>query len=84
MRSAPSFIFTLAGLFYKQESFDEACAQCERAVALDPELVMAWYEWGAAETARREYVTAVRCFEKALELQPGWFHALHNPGPCLV
>jgi predicted O-linked N-acetylglucosamine transferase (SPINDLY family) len=42
-----------------------------------------WFALGCAETSREEYVPAIQCFQKALELRPQWFQARHNLGRAL-
>jgi predicted O-linked N-acetylglucosamine transferase (SPINDLY family) len=63
-----------------QESGDleEASALYRRALKTNPRLARAWYSGGCVEITRREYILAIRCFEKALELQPDWLEARHN------
>jgi protein O-GlcNAc transferase len=39
-----------------------------------------WYSAGCAETSRKEYAEGALCFQKALELCPGWHEAQHNLG----
>ena len=63
-----------------QESGDlaGAAALYRRALKTNPRLARAWYSGGCVEIARREYVLAMMCFEKAVELQPDWLEARHN------
>lgn len=63
-----------------QESGDlaEAAALYQRAVQENPGLARAWYSGGCAEMARAEYIPAIACFQKALELRPAWLEARHN------
>ena len=63
-----------------QESGDlgEAVALYQRALKVNPRLARAWYSGGCVEIARREYVPAAMCFEKAVDLQPDWLEARHN------
>ena len=50
------------------------------ALRLNPSLARAWYAAGCAEGSRAEYISALVCFHKALELVPEWPEALHNLG----
>ncbi len=63
-----------------QESGDlgEAVALYERALTVNPRLARGWYSGGCVAIARREYVSAIMCFQKAVELQPDWLEARHN------
>ncbi len=60
-----------------------AIAAYAKAIEIDPGLTRAWYAAGCAENARREYVSACGCFEKALAQIPDWPQALHNFGQAL-
>jgi protein O-GlcNAc transferase len=55
-----------------------AVALYQRALAVNPRLARAWYSGGCVENTRREYVSAIMCFQKAVELQPDWLEARHN------
>jgi protein O-GlcNAc transferase len=68
-----------------QESGDlgQALALYQQAIKVNPRLARAWYSGGCVEIARREYVPAAMCFEKAVELQPDWLEARHNLGRAL-
>ncbi len=57
---------------------DQAVAVYQSALRLNPRIARAWYSGGCVEIARREFVPAVMCFEKSLELQPDWLEARHN------
>ena len=63
-----------------QESGDlgEAVALYERALTVNPRLARGWYSGGCVAITRREYVSAIMCFQKAVELQPDWLEARHN------
>ena len=55
-----------------------AAALYATAVQENPGLTRAWYARGCAEMARVEYIPAIACFQKALELRPDWLEARHN------
>lgn len=55
----------------------------EHALEHAPNLVRAWYGAGCADTERSEFVTARRCFARAVELAPDWLPARHNLGRAL-
>ncbi len=63
-----------------QESGDleQAVALYRRALRTNPRLARAWYSCGCVEMTRREYFSAILCFEKAVELYPDWLEARHN------
>jgi protein O-GlcNAc transferase len=63
--------------------FQLAAAAYAKALEIDPGLTRAWYAAGCSENARREYVSACACFEKALAQIPDWPPALHNLGQAL-
>jgi protein O-GlcNAc transferase len=56
----------------------DAVASYQRALQMNPRLPRAWYSGGCVEISRREYFSAMLCFEKAIELQPDWLEARHN------
>jgi predicted O-linked N-acetylglucosamine transferase (SPINDLY family) len=68
----------IGDLFQEIGQFKGACDVYEKALAIDPELVRAWYSRGCAENARQEYIPAAHCFRKAVDLQPDWLQARHN------
>src|SRR6202030_834214 len=49
-----------------------AAAAYRNAIASDPSLAHAWYKLGCAETAQREYVSAIAALQEALRLTPNW------------
>jgi len=49
---------------------DTSAEHLERAVALRPNLVAAWYRLGELRAARGEPAKAVECFRRALEIDP--------------
>ncbi len=63
-----------------QESggWGKAVAFYQRALQVNPRLARAWYSGGCVEMTRREYFSAILCFEKAVELQADWLEARHN------
>lgn len=59
---------------------DRAMEAYASALKGNPAMTRAWYAAGCAESSRGEYVSALVCFHKALEIHPEWAEALHNLG----
>jgi protein O-GlcNAc transferase len=59
---------------------DRAMDAYASALNANPAMARAWYAAGCAESSRREYVSALICFHKALDIHPEWPEALHNLG----
>jgi predicted O-linked N-acetylglucosamine transferase (SPINDLY family) len=60
--------------------FERAVDEYAIALQHNPGMPRAWYAAGCAESARGEYVSALVCFHKVLEIHPDWAEALHNLG----
>jgi len=51
--------------YMREEHFDQAAAAFKRAVALDPEFVLAWFSLGQCQMALKRYPEAVVAYEGA-------------------
>lgn len=60
------------------DDFDGALPQYQRAVALNPSLVKAWFNAGLIHYERKRWVESLDCFERALQLEPTDDTALGN------
>lgn len=58
------------------QSFDDATAAFERAIALDPLLYEAWYLFARSRFAEGKPCEAAQLFEKAAEVRPDEFQAM--------
>ena len=58
--------------------FRAALAEYSRSIQLQPDLGRPYYSAGCAATALEEFVTAKKCFAKAVDLEPQWLEARHN------
>lgn len=65
-------------LFEKLHKLDEALADYERAIALDPEFPEAWNNKGVLLAACRRIDEAFACYDRALELRPDFADAHVN------
>jgi len=71
----------------EQKKYDEAIAQYQRAIALDPKDAVAYNNWGIALYEQKKSDDAVAKYQKAIELDPkladaynGWGVALKELG----
>ncbi|MFT3913564.1 MAG: tetratricopeptide repeat protein [Anaeromyxobacteraceae bacterium] len=62
---------------------DEAARSCEEALRLLPTFHDAWNTLGVVRARQGNHAGALRHFERALELRPGWYLALRNAGAAL-
>ncbi|MDZ7264707.1 MAG: tetratricopeptide repeat protein [candidate division KSB1 bacterium] len=63
--------------FLKRNLFDEAMAEFERAVEIDPELTEAYLNWGRAYLQQNKFAEAIAIFSRALQKNPEYAD-LHN------
>jgi protein O-GlcNAc transferase len=68
----------LGDILQQSDELREAVALYQRALQVNPRLARGWYSGGCVEITRRDYVSAMICFQKAVELQPDWLEARHN------
>jgi len=69
-----------ATLEIKRKSFDNAIADCNKAIELDSTFVDAFYYIGIANNDRREYNTAIDYFKKAINFNPKHAKSWNNMG----
>jgi RNA polymerase-associated protein CTR9 len=63
--------FMLGKLAQHQGRLEEAHSQYTEAVTRDPAMTLAQYGLGQMKAARRDYASAIACFERVLERAPG-------------
>jgi len=68
--SYPAAHFCLGDTYYKLGRLDEAIASFSEATRLDPAMVEAYNEWGAALTKQGKFTEAEAQFQKALVVNP--------------
>lgn len=68
-RSAQT-LYQQAEAYYRQGKFPEAIALCHQAIALQPDLAIAYKTLGEILQARGQISEAIRSYFKALEIQP--------------
>jgi Tfp pilus assembly protein PilF len=62
--------FDKAMVAVKGQKIDEARADCERAVQLDPGFTEAWYELGQLQRAQKQVDAGRKSFETAIRADP--------------
>lgn len=67
----------LGQAFMRRNLFDEAVAEFERAVAIDPELTEAYFNWGQAYLRQKKFADAIAIFSRALQKNNDYAD-LHN------
>jgi tetratricopeptide (TPR) repeat protein len=63
--------------FLKRNLFDEAVAEFERAIEIEPTLTEAYLNWGQAYLQQKKYADAIAIFARALQQNPDYAD-LHN------
>lgn len=66
----------------KSGSFDEAMADFNQALKLNPDYADAYNGRGLTQQHMKRFVQAVEDFSKAVELEPGWAHVYYNRANC--
>jgi len=64
----------------KRKSFDNAIADCNKAIELDSTFIDAFYYIGIANNDRHEYNTAIDYFKKAINFNPKHAKSWNNMG----
>jgi len=77
------FHANLSEILRQLKRLDEAVAHGERAVALEPRMVMAHSNLGIAYFDRKDYDRAETCQQRALAIDPNFAPALNNMGSIL-
>ncbi len=67
-----------AGIFHEQKRLDEALAEWQRALAIDPNLPQIHHNCGAALFEAGRCDEAIASYDRALALKPDFAKALHN------
>jgi tetratricopeptide (TPR) repeat protein len=52
------------------KNFEISIEYCDNVLNIDPKLVNVWKYKGAALANRNMYLEAIKCFDKALEIDP--------------
>jgi len=66
-----------------QEKYEEAIEKYDQALALEPNLAMAWVGKGLAKNGLEEYSDALDAFEMAISINPGYAKAWYGKGVAL-
>ena len=69
-----------ADKLYEQGRFDEVIEECNRAIELDSDLVVAYYNRGCAYGSLGEYERAIEDYDEAIGLDPEYADAYNNRG----
>src|SRR5206468_2647032 len=75
-----SKLLDAARLAYQNGSFEEAAANFERALKIDPENPLTYNALGSARFRMRQWSLAVAQFSRAIELKPDYAAAFFNRG----
>ncbi len=62
----------------QKKAFDAAIADFDKAIELNPEDAMAYYNRGTAYAGLEQFDAAIADFDKAIELNPDFVEAYHN------
>ena len=65
------------------DELDEAIERCEKATELEPENPVAWYNMGILKYDLVEYEEAIRCYDKAIDINPKYCGAILNKAELL-
>ena len=63
-----------------ESTYDEAIRCWRKAVEINPDYAVAWYNMGDAYDEKGDYDEAIRCYRKAVEINPDYAVAWYNMG----
>ncbi|MDD4954622.1 MAG: tetratricopeptide repeat protein [Candidatus Omnitrophica bacterium] len=66
--------------YFKEKKYDEAIAEFEKALKIDPEFAEGYYGLGYAYCYKNQCDAALPYFEKAIELSPNYADAINGLG----
>jgi len=73
----------LGALLDRLEHYEEAIRAFDKAIELNPDVPVAWYNKGVALANLEKHDEALRAFDKAIELKPDYATAWDNKGVAL-
>lgn len=74
--------YNLGNALAQQGNFDAAIDCWQNAIAIKPDYVEAYEEWGSVCQKLEDFETAIACYSKALELKPDNYQTAYNLGLC--
>jgi len=76
----PALLNELGNLLVQHGRLQQAIVQYQKAVTLQPDLVIAWNNLGVASTAAGKFADGERAYRKAIKLSPAYALAYYNLG----
>jgi tetratricopeptide (TPR) repeat protein len=70
--------------FYFENRFEDAIAQYDRALSIEPTNPIAWFSKGFALAKRQQFDDALAAYDRALQLKPDFAEALSGRATILV
>jgi tetratricopeptide (TPR) repeat protein len=65
------------------KKYDEAIEKYKKAIEIDPNYVLVWYNWGIALSDLKKYDEAIKIYKKAIEIDPNYVDAYNVWGIAL-
>ena len=72
----------LASIYSKDKKFKEALSLLEKAISIKPEYFDGHYNRGLIFTIKKDYLSAIKCFSKCLNLQNNNLYVLKQIASC--